>query len=37
LDNADEIVVDLVKEKSNLVTFKVDFEGGSGHLKSGEV
>jgi alpha-D-xyloside xylohydrolase len=34
LDNGDEIVMELDKGKSSLVTFKADFEGGSGLLKS---
>lgn len=34
LDNGDEIVMDLAVNKSSLITFKADFEGGSGILKS---
>jgi hypothetical protein len=34
LDSGDEIVMGLDKDKSSLVTFKTDFEGRSGLLKS---
>jgi hypothetical protein len=34
LDHEDEILMDLDNNKSTLITFKIDFEGGSGFLKS---
>ena len=34
LDNGDEIVMDLKANKSSLITFKADFEGKNGAIKS---